>query len=206
MPSRRDEWHKGRSKDELHYCVICKRYLAPIGWAEHEHNPEFRHPDADRISFLDSLMGDVVYLGGAKITNTASVLVVQGIEVFRLRDRDGQGNIRIDLDLRGPRGKRICRVVDNQATFLAPGYAFEADGAFCAVYDDATGLPVASAEALTSKAVQLLGTFWVENFPVVLSETGLTLGETGLPAQQVRGRGTAILLRRGAQEVGFAKK
>lgn len=205
MPSRRDDWLRGRSKDELHYCVICKRYLAPIAWGEHEHNPEVRHPDADRISLLDDLMTDVVYLGGVKVTNCASVLVVQGIEVFRLRDRDSENNIRIDLDLRGPQGKRIAKIADNRVVNVAPGYAFEADGRVCTVYEEASGEPLISVEAVSSKAVQLLGTFWVEKFKVDLGEEGLTLGEAGLPARPVRGRGTAILLRKGAPEIGFAK-
>lgn len=206
MPSRRDEWHRGRSKDELHYCVICERYLAPIAWAEHEHNPAVRHPDAERLGFLDSLMSDVVYLGGTKVTSAASVLVVQGIEVFRLRDRDKDNAIRINLDLRGPGGKRIARVDDNKPVFLAPGYGFESDGSFCAVFDEKTNEPVVSAEALSSKSVQLLGTFWVEGFEVVLKDDGVVLGGTALPAQPVIGRGTAILLRKGSPEVGFAKK
>ena len=131
---------------------------------------------------------------------------MQGIEVFRLRDRDSQNHIRIDLDLRGPQGKRLARVEDNEAAFLARGYAFETDGRVCSVYVEATGEPVVSVEAISSKAVQLLGTFWVESFKVDLTESGLTLGDAGLPAQPVRGRGTAILLRKGVVEVGFAKK
>ena len=206
MSSRRDEWHRGRSNDELQYCVICQRHLSPIAWGEHEHNPAVRHPDADRLGFLDDLMTDVVYLGGAKVTNCASVLVVQGIEVFRLRDRDSQNRIRIDLDLRGPQGRRIARVSDNRVAFIAPGYAFESDGSFCSVYVDITGEPVVSVEAISSKAVQLLGTFWVEDLKVDLTEGGLSLGDAGLPPLPVRGRGTAILLRKGASEVGFAKK
>ena len=206
MPSRRDEWLRGRSKDELHFCVICQRYLSPIAWNEHEHNPAFRHPDSDRIAFLDSLMSDVVYLGGMKVTGCASVLVIQGVEVFRLRDRDKDNAIRIDLDVRGAQGRRIAGVNDNRVTFLAPGYAFENEGSFCAVYEAKSLEPVVSVEGLSSKSVQLLGTLWVDSFKVMLREDSLGLDGTALAARPVIGRGTAILLKKNSPQVGFAKK
>ena len=206
MPSRRDDWLRGRTKDELRYCVLCQRHLSPIAWDEHEHNPAVRHPDSDRIGLLDDLMTDVVYLGGARVTHCASVLVIQGVEVFRLRDRDSQNHIRINLDVRGPQGKRIARIDDNRVVLMAPGYAFETDGSFCSVYAEASGDPVVAVEAISSKAVQVLGTFWVENFKVDLSEGGLTLGDAAVAPLPVRGAGTAILLRKGAAEIGFAKR
>jgi len=39
MPSREEERER-RTKDDLRYCVFCKRYLSPIAWDSHPHNPE----------------------------------------------------------------------------------------------------------------------------------------------------------------------
>lgn len=206
MPSRRDEWLRGRAADELRYCVVCEQYLAPAAWADHEHNPELRAPGASAVSFLDELTSDVMYLGGVKVANCSSILVLEGVEVFRLRDRDSRNHIRVDLDVRGPQGKRLAVIADNQPRLLAPGFQFIERGPICAVVDEASEKPVVTVEALSSKAVRLLGTLWVENVQAVFSPEGLTLGGVALPARPTMGKGTAVLLRKSQTGIGFAKR
>lgn len=39
MPRREDEYYL-RKEGDLRYCVFCGKYLSPIEWAVHPHNPE----------------------------------------------------------------------------------------------------------------------------------------------------------------------
>ena len=205
MAPRRDEWVR-RTKDDLRYCVTCERYLSPIAWAEHEHNPDVRAPGADLIGLLDHLTSDIVYLGGTKVTDCASVLVIQGVEVFRLRDRDRDNRIRVDLDVRGAGNERIATIENGRPLTVAPGYRFEDVGSACAVTREEDGMAVVAVESLSSKALQIHGAFWVGDYRVEMTEHGLHLGGESLPPTQVKGSGTAIVLRKKRAEVGFAKR
>ncbi len=205
MPMRRDEWVRTRSKEDLRYCVICKRYMPPAEWDAHQHNPKVNPPERDILRQLGDLTSDVLYLGGTKVAHCASVLVVQGVEVFRLRDRDHENSIRVDLDVRGAEG-RLATVNNNQARFVAPGYRFTAQGPVCAVVHEASGGDVARVESLSSKSTRILGTFWVEGLRVGIEEDALAIGETVIPSQQVRGTGTAVLLRSKSPQIAFAKR
>lgn len=205
MPMRRDEWVRTRSKEDLRYCVICQRYMPPVEWDAHQHNPKVNPPERDILQELDDLTSDVLYLGGMKVANCASVLVVQGVEVFRLRDRDRENNIRVDLDVRGPAG-RLAKVTDNNARFLAPGYRFVAHGPECSVVHEASGEDIVRVESLSSKSTRILGTFWADGLRVAIGEDAVAIGEAVIPAQQVRGTGTAVLLRSKGPQISFAKR
>ena len=222
MVPRKDEWVR-RTEDDLRYCIPCDRYLSPIAWAEHEHNPDVRAPGSDLTAFLDHLTSDVVYLGPIKVTNCASVLVIQGVEVFRLRDRDHDGAMRIDLEVRGPKGARVATVKDGKPVSIAAGYRFEDKGQRCAVVREevaheseearegkeareAKGRNLVAVESLGSKGVRILGTFWVGDFCVEMSEESLVLGATPVVGEEAQGSGTAIVLRKSKDRIGFAKR
>lgn len=201
MAIREDE-RALRTNDDLQYCVICKRYLSPIAWREHEHNPAIQK--ARSMSALEALMGDVVYLGPVKVSNCASVVVIQGVEVFRLRDRTGSNALVVDLDLRGPRDERIAFVQGNQATVLTPGYRFEADGPVCRILNGA--MELVRVEALDGKGVAIQGVLRGGGLEAVMTRLGLTIGGGVVSEPEVRGKGTAILLRKKAPLVGFANR
>lgn len=205
MPMRRDEWVRPRSAEDLRYCVVCQRYMPPAEWDAHQHNPRVNPPERDILRQLDDLTSDVVYLGGTKIGNCASVLVVRGVEVFRLRDRDRENRIRIDLDIRASSG-RLASVVDNRPKFLAPGHRFAEQGSACALVHEASGEDVVRVESLSSKAVRILGTFWVDGLSVAIDEDAVVIGETVIPAQELRGNGMAVVLRSKSPQIAFAKR
>ena len=201
MAIREDE-RALRTNDDLQYCVICKRYLSPIAWREHEHNPAIQK--ARNVSALEALMGDVVYLGPVKVSNCASVVVIQGVEVFRLRDRSGSNALVVDLDLRGPKDERIAFVQGNQAMVLGPGHHFEADGPVCRVLNGET--EVVRVEALDGKGVAIQGVLRGGGLEAVMTGSGLTVGGVVISEPEVRGKGTAILLRKKAPMIGFANR
>ena len=205
MSSRRDEWFR-RTENDLRYCVVCERHLSPIAWAEHEHNPNVSSAEHDDLAFLDHLMSDVVYLGGVKVSDCASIVVAQGVEVFRLRDRDGSNRIKVDLQVDGSGGARIAKIENGVATFTAPGYVFEDLGHACAVIRQQDGTAVVAVESVSSKAVQILGTLYVGDFGIEMTGDALKLGGVPVATTSATGSGTAIVLRKKKAEVGFAKR
>ena len=205
MPLREEEWGRRTDRD-LRYCVVCRRYLAPIAWEEHEHNPEKGAQLDTGAASLRHLISDTVYLGRTRVIDCASVLVVQGVEVFRLRDREHDNAIKVDLDIRGPANARIATVRNGRAEFLASGYRFEDLGPACAVVKEPDERPVAAVQGVSSRAVQVLGTFWVDDYKVEITDESLTLGPTSLEHREVLGPGTAIVLRKQKAAVGFAKR
>jgi len=204
MSGRVDEWFR-RSEGDLRYCTVCERHLSPIAWAEHEHNPELKKPEHDDIVFLEHLMSDVVYLGGVKVSGCLSVLVAQGVEIFRLRGRDRANRIKLDLQVDGEDGARIAKIENGAAIFVAPGYSFEDLGNACAITRE-DGTAIVAVESLSSKSIQIIGTLWIGNYSIDMTAEGLALGGISLGVKEVRGPGTAIVLRGKKAEIGFAKR
>ena len=202
MPIREDE-RALRAEGDVQYCVICKRYFSADAWRGHEHNPAVQSEQS--IRRLDELTADVMYLGPIKVSNCASVLVIGGVEVFRLRDRDGENRIRMDLDVRGPNDARIALVQDNFPKLLAPGYRFQLEGAVGAVVDG-SGTPLVKVESMSSKSLRVTGTFWFDSLRVTATATSLTVGETTVREPEVRGKGTAIVMRKKPPFVSFANR
>lgn len=203
MPIREDE-RALRSNEDLQYCVICKRYLSPLAWREHEHNPAIQK--ARSIASLDVLMEEVVWLGPVKVRNCASVVVVQGVEVLRLRDRDGENRIRIDLDLRGPKDERLVLVQNGQVKAVASGVRFQDEGRACTVVEEQSGRELLRVEAMSSKVLAVQGTFHAGGLAVEMTGEQLSVGGEPVSEREVRGKGTAIVIRKKAPFIGSANR
>ncbi|MBI3744446.1 MAG: hypothetical protein HY261_09210 [Chloroflexi bacterium] len=199
MPLREDEL-ASRGKDDLRYCIVCEKYLSPIAWAEHAHNPNAKKPlaptrPAPAISTIDLL------LGNCALGNTSGVLVIEGVEVFRLRHRGDDGHITVDLDLRAPEGQ-LAKVDRNKPLAMAPGLALDVNGGEVAV--SRQGMAIARV-TLHDHALRLTGEFFANGLRVVVTGDSLTIDGKPAAATRLYGPGTAVLIRRG-KAIGFAKK
>ena len=200
MPLREDEL-ASRGKDDLRYCIACEKYLSPIAWAEHEHNPNAKKPlapprAASALSTIDLL------LGNCALGNTSGVLVIEGVEVFRLRHHGDDGHIAIDLDLRSPQGQ-LAKLNRNRPLALAPGVTLETNGDDVAVLRE--GQPLARVTLQDGKALRLTGEFFANGLRVGVTHDLLTIDGTMVAATRLYGPGTAVLIRRG-KAIGYAKK
>src|SRR5215471_3543392 len=80
-----------------------------------------------------------VLLGTNRIIDCDAALVVEGEEVFRLREHNGDGNLVVDFDVRAADGSRIAKIAKNYVAYLAPDYEFRRRTGFAAVINETTG-------------------------------------------------------------------
>ena len=143
-------------------------------------------------------------LGNNRIVNCDAVLVVEDEEVFRLRERDKDGNLVVDFDLRALDGTRIAKVAKNYVAYAAPGYAVRNRTGVAEVINETTGEVVARIEAQGPDTVTVVGTFHVKGHTVKITPTYLDTGGVTMSGNEIHGSGKAIALKRGSTGIGAA--
>src|SRR2546427_1816690 len=89
-----------------------------------------------------------IILGNNEITNCDAALVIEGEEVFRIREEEN-GALMIDCDIRDQDGTRIAQIAQNSVVFAADGFrARLAPGQPAEVIRKATGEVMAKIERL----------------------------------------------------------
>lgn len=144
---------------------------------------------------------DVVWLGNNQIVDCQNVLVIDGVEVFRLRDRDETLNLVVDFDVLGPNNERIAKVAKNYVAYAAAGYGFQNRPGVAKVIQEATGDEVVKVVASSPRAIKIIGTFWVGNYKVEITEDRLVMGGVTLAGNVIQGFRKAIELRKGAMGI-----
>ena len=61
-----------------------------------------------------------IVLGNNDITNCEAALVIEGEEVFRVREDEGR--LLVDCDVFDPEDRRVAKVVRNTVVYAAPGF------------------------------------------------------------------------------------
>jgi hypothetical protein len=145
-----------------------------------------------------------VILGDNVIIDCDAALILEGEEVFRLRERDGDGHLVVDFDLRAPDGSRIAKVAKNYVAYVAPGYEYRNCKGVAEVVERATGRVVARVEERARDTVAVTGTFNVNGYRVDITENGLRAGGVEISRNDIRGFRRAISLRRGSFTIGMA--
>jgi hypothetical protein len=145
-----------------------------------------------------------VILGNNEITDCAAALVIEGEEVFRLHDRQKDGQLVVDFNLRAADGTRLAKIAKNYPAFVAEGYERRSGIDWSEVVERGTGLIVARVDAPSLDAVRVVGVFCVKGFHVEITENGLLMGGLMLSNNGFKGLGKAIALRRGSFEIGSA--
>ena len=145
-----------------------------------------------------------VTLGNNDITNCAAALVIEGVEVFRLREDEGE--LLVECDMFTPTGERVAKIVRNTPEYVAPGYrAHIKPGEPRQVIAEPSGKVLAQFERRGRRHVKITGIFCVKGFVVVLDEAGLHTNDPWeISNNGFNGLGTAISLRRGQMGLGFA--
>ena len=144
-------------------------------------------------------------LGNNDIIDCDSALLIEGEEVFRLREDEGR--LQVDCDLLNDKGQRLAKIVRNTPIVVAPGFrAHIRPGEPTEVTHEATGHLIARFERKGPRHVKITGVFCANGYAVTLAENGLFSNDGRLAMQNnaVRGFGTAISLSRGASGIGFA--
>lgn len=141
-------------------------------------------------------------LGNNNCLNCDAALIIHGNEVFRLRERAGDGRLVIDFDLRGPDGERIATVAKNNVVFGADGFELRNLPRSAMVVNRQTGDIVAEVREESTDTVRVIGEFWTEGRQVLLSESGMTIDGVSVDNCTVMGFGTAVEVTPGAVALG----
>ena len=143
-------------------------------------------------------------LGDNEIIDCAPALVLEGQEVFRLRDREKDGQLVVDFDLRAPDETRIAKVSKNYAAYVAEGFQHRSGINWSEVVERATGGVVARVDAPSLDAVRVVGVFWVNGYYVEITKDGLIADGVQISRNTIKGFGKAIAMKRGSVMIGLA--
>ncbi len=149
-------------------------------------------------------MARTVRLGTNVIINCDSALVVEGEEVFRLRERDRDGHLVVDFDLRAADGTRIAKIAKNYVAYGAPEYECRNRKGLSEVVEKATGRVVASVEETEPDTITVTGTFHVRGYTVTITEDALINGGVTMSGNVIQGFGKAIVLNRDSFGIGVS--
>ncbi len=150
-------------------------------------------------------MPQTVLLGSNRIVDCDSALVVEGAEVFRLRERGKDGHLVVDFDLRDASGTRIAKIAKNYVAHAAPGYEFSNRKGISEVIETATGQVVARVEERGPDTIAVTGTFNVKGYTVQITSDSLVAGGVTMDGNEIRGFGKAIELKRGSFGIGVTR-
>jgi hypothetical protein len=142
-------------------------------------------------------------LGNNDISNCDAALVIEGEEVFRVRD--DEGILLIDCDMLDDKGERVAKIVRNTPILVADGFrAHIKPGEPTEVVHVASGQIAARFERKGPRHVKISGVFCVKGYCVFMDETGLSTNDAFMVSNNgISGFGTAISMRRGQIGIAF---
>lgn len=142
-----------------------------------------------------------VNLGSNIINDCDAALVVNGIEVFRLRERSSDGRLICDFDLRKEKGDRIAKIAKNRVTYAADGYEMHDLPKECHVKDP-KGKIVARVQETGHDEITITGDFWIDGHHVVISDSSLVSGGITMSGNVISGFGKAISIKPNSFSIG----
>ncbi len=142
-----------------------------------------------------------VLLGNNAIDNCDAAVVVNGIEVFRLRERAADERLVCDFDVRDKAGRLLAQVAKNSVVMAAQGYKVENSARESSVIGP-SGRVIARVEEVERNTVKITGEFWIGSYHVVITDQALTLGGCTLSGRTFSACGKAIILGPGSATVG----
>ena len=144
-----------------------------------------------------------VNLGGNTIIDCAAALVINGSEVFRLRQRESDGRLICDFDIHGKDDGRIAKIAKNNIVYAAEGYRVHNLPRESYVQGP-DGSPVARVREVANDEIAITGVFWVKGHQVVITETSLVSGGITMSGNVIKGFGKAISINPGSFSIGAA--
>jgi hypothetical protein len=147
-----------------------------------------------------------VTLGNNDIVNCDAALMIEGEEVFCLREEEGR--LLVDCDVLNAKGVRLAKVVRNTPIVVAPGFRVHIKpGEPTQVVSEMSGRVLASFERKGPRHVKISGVFCVNGYCVFIDETAVRTSDPSFrfSLTTVHGCGTALSLKRGQVELGFSE-
>ena len=146
-------------------------------------------------------MNYTVNLGSNIIADCLAALVIEDIEVFRFRERSGDGQLVVDFDIRNNAGEKLVVIAKNNTVFAAPGFCVKNLSAESFV-EDGTGKLYARVKEISPGLLSVEGEFCVEGFAVSITSAKLVAGGITMSGNRISGFGKAICLKKGSAAIG----
>lgn len=144
-----------------------------------------------------------VNLGSNIINDCDAALVVNGTEVFRLRERGSAGRLICDFDIRDENGGRIAKIAKNRVVHAAEGYQMHDLPKECYV-EGPDGAIIARVQETGHDEIAITGDFWIEGHHVVVSSGALVSGGVTMSGNVISGFGKAIAIESNSFSIGSA--
>jgi hypothetical protein len=106
-------------------------------------------------------MSQTLLLGSNKFIDNNKTIVVNGVEVFRLWEQQGNDQLVADFEVRDVSNNLIAKVARNNFVYAMEGLEINAGPNFSEIID-AEGDIVARAEEVSLGVVRIEGTFYVD--------------------------------------------
>jgi hypothetical protein len=151
---------------------------------------------------MDEITNYTVVLGNFEITNCKAVLIVDGIEIFRLRERAGDGQLVADFEIRNQNNKLLFKFAKNNVVHAKKGYKIINKPYSSEVINEVTGRIKAKAEEIAPCKIRITGTFNINNFNIVMTDDFLEINTNRFYGGGVVGCGKGIVL--GNEGIGVA--
>lgn len=142
-----------------------------------------------------------VILGSNIINNCDAALVVNGTEVFRLRERQSDGRLICDFDLRDKDENRIAKIAKNKVVYAADGYEIH-DLPKESYVKDSNGNILARVQETGLDEITITGDFWIDGHHVIVSDGSLVSGGITMSGNVVSGFGKAISIAPNSFSIG----
>ncbi len=142
-----------------------------------------------------------VNLGSNAIKDCQAVLLVNGSEVFRLRERDSDNRLVCDFDVRNEGGERLAKVAKNNVVFAADGYSFR-NLPQESYIEGPEGDIVARVQENGYDEITITRDFWIEGHHVVISDSKLLNGKMTISGNTITNSRKAISITPNSCEMG----
>jgi len=143
----------------------------------------------------------MVNLGSNIINDCDAALIVNGTEVFRLRERASDGRLICDFDLRNENGDRIAKIAKDRVVHAAEGYRMHDLPKECYV-EDQNGKVVARVQETGHDEITVTGDFWIEGHHVLITNDALVSGGVTMSGNIINGFGKAISIDPNSFSIG----
>ncbi len=150
-------------------------------------------------------MAETLLLGNNRIVDCDAALVVEGVEVFRLRERAHDGQLVVDFDLRDQTDERLATIAKNHVVHVSPSLEVKSQPGLYQVLNPQSGEVLASVEEITAGTVKVTGTFWIKGFCISVGEDETKIGGITFSRNTIQGFKTAIQVGRGTFGIGVQK-
>jgi hypothetical protein len=144
-----------------------------------------------------------VLLGSNTINDCDAALVVNNEEVFRLRERLGDGRLVCDFDVRDQSGNRLAKIAKNNVVHAAEGYSvknLERES----YIEGPSGEIVAKVEEIAMDVIKVTGTFSIDHHTVVITDESLVSGGMTMSGNVISGFKKAIAINPNSFAIGTA--